>query len=395
MWVDRFSSHVISVKKVEKDSGDPTIAVLTCYGPHNRKPGQRVRVVSGVPKAGSEAYFSRTLNPYEFGLFDIIAQSGISAPNVLKYQMTQAPSVGRVQDTPCIPPNTLDDPPACIFDTVFLGPDDIGFSTDGGSEAVAEGNRVFNCGTGGSYHDTFGTKDQTDRNNYYSDVWTGPYQNMGRASELKAGSLSISGTSATFQADNDHGLVVGQAVRFFPPLGNPAQEYFAVTTVPTSDSFTFEVSGTVTLIPPYTFGALWQVRLAIRENNVIELGRAEHAGTGYGYSSAIPFYSGPHPSQYVFRAVIIANNIIRIISGSSNASAKGIEILDTERALVEGNIIDLLVQPGMNISGSRSLQFFNNQTPSGVLLRPTLIPPTDAVPDDLAIQVEEDFFVAL
>lgn len=392
MWVDRFSSHPVSVQQLKRNTSDSTIAELTSHGPHNRKPGQWVRVPAVNIKPGTEAYFSKTLNiaNAEFGRFPIIDGS-ITAPNVLKYQMDHAPSVALVQDTYCLPPNTPDNSPACMWDTVFLGVRNAGFSTDGGSEAIAESNRVFNAAVGGSYHDTWGTKDQTDRNNYYSDVVTGPDQNMGSYSALKQGSLSVVGTTATFTTTDPHGLVVGQAVRIDPFLGTPPQEYFAVTSVPTLTTFTFEVSGMGTPMPPYSFGALWQVGLAIRENNVIELGQAHHATTTWGYSIGVRFLSGPHDTQYVFRSVIARGNVIRLIPSSTNSLAQGIQLLNVERAVVENNLIDLLSQAPMSVGGSKPLHFFNNQDSSGALIQPA----TGQIAPDLRVRIEDALTMAL
>lgn len=382
MWVDRFSSHRIPVQKLERDASDSTVAILTSHGPHFRKPGQWVRVysVSSPTPAGTEAYYGR---------FPII-DDGITSPGVLKYRMNSAPTKLIVQDTACPGGSTT-----CQQDTVFLGVGNVGFSSDGGSEAVAEGNRVFNTAYGGSYHDTWGTKDQTDRNNYYSDVLSGPYQNMGQSSALKLGSLSVAGTTATFTTVQPHGLVVGQAVRINPLLGTPPQEYFAVTAVPTATTFTFQVSGTVTLVPPYSFGALWQVGLTIRDNNVIELGQAHHVGTGYGYSSGLPFYAGLHGTQYVFRSVIARDNIIRLSSASSNPFARAIQLQNIEKALVERNVSDVLYQPSIDVYYSGPLHFFNNETSSGALIRPAAGIPTDPIADDLRTRIEDAMMFAL
>ena len=552
MWVDRFSSHPVSVQKVEKDAGDGTgtTAILTCHGPHSRKPGQWVRVVTVTdpPPAGTAAYYGR---------FPII-DGTITSPGVLRYRMNSAPDVAMVQDTYCLPPGTPDNPPACRWDTIFLGLRNAGFTTDGGSEAVAEGNRVFNTAAGGSYHDTWRTKDQTDRNNYYSDVLSGPYQNMGGSSALKLGSslvhdgtiatftsahphglsagqsvtirgavenfsytnpyngtftvlsnpapstnsfsysmlstpssnaggspvfgaiqtgtlqrvtndpafglvaiftktahgfnvgdfisvfgvngatanpyngvvqivakdnntftyklasdpgptysgtptcatavvtpLAVNGTAATFNTVFPHGLVIGQAVRISPPLGIPPQEFFAVTQVPSATGFKFEVTGPVTLTPPYSFGALWQVGLAIRENNVIELGKAHHVQTEWGYSSAIPLSSVPHGTQYVFRSVIVRDNLIRLLSGSSNQLARAIQLTNAERAVVEDNLIDLIGLPPIGVAFSRPLHFFNNQSLSGALIPADEGIPTEPITDDLRIRIEDALTLAL
>jgi hypothetical protein len=52
-------------------------------------------------------------------------------------------------------------------------------SADNGTATVVEENSIYNCSTGGPYHDTGSTKDLTIRDNYYHNVYVGPVQNMG------------------------------------------------------------------------------------------------------------------------------------------------------------------------------------------------------------------------
>lgn len=191
MWVDRSSSHPIPIQSLIKDP-DPnnstgTTAILTTHGPHNRKLGQHVRVIARIsPLAGGGAFY---------GWFPIIE---ISSPQVLKYRMAAAPTALSVQ--------------------AVLGVLNLGFAVDSGSEAVAEGNRTFNSGVAGPYHDTWGTKDFVARNNYFSDCFRGPYQNLSLTSELKVGSSityqNISGQwVATFTTHLPHGLQINDTVK--------------------------------------------------------------------------------------------------------------------------------------------------------------------------------------
>jgi hypothetical protein len=140
-----------------------------------------------------------------------------------------------------------------------------------------------------------------------------------------------------------------------------------VATVPTASSFTFDTRGQP--VPGNYFGALWQVGLAVRENNVIELGQAHHKETGWGPSSGLPFYSAEHGSEYVFRSVVAKNNLIGLVPGSSNTSARAIEPWNVENAVVEHNLIDLLSATPINTLYSKPLHFFNNQTSSGSLVK--------------------------
>jgi hypothetical protein len=234
MWLDRFSSHPVPVEKIELDSSDPPIARLTCRSPHYRKEGLWVRVLPSTspPPPGAAAYYGR---------FPII-NGGITSPIVLKYQMNGAPTTSSV--------------PAGDWLGVF----NAGVSVDGGSEAVAEGNCLFNTAVGGPYHDTWGTRDFIARQNYYSDVFRGPYQNMTLTSALKLGSSltyqNIGGQwIAMFTTYQPHGLQSGAnpdkvkirgAVAGYsytnPYTEDPNDAGFTVLSTPTDTSFTYALA---------------------------------------------------------------------------------------------------------------------------------------------------------
>jgi len=254
---------------------------------------------------------------------------------------------------------------------------------------------VFSCRTAGPYHDTWGTKDFVTRDNYFSDVLVGPLQSITGHSDLKPGTLSLAGTTATFTTMQPHGLVVGQGVQISPQLGVPPQSFFAVTAVPSSTSFTFEVSGNPPLSPPYSFGAMWQVDLAVFENNVIELIEAYHPNTTYGYSSGLGFYSQPHDTQYRFRRLVVRRNVINVIPGPLGSLARAIELQNVENALVEHNVTNATYQAPLTANLSKPLHFHNNHKPSGALIEPLMISPTDEIADDLRTRVEDALTLAL
>ena len=155
------------------------------------------------------------------------------------------------------------------------------------------------------------------------------------------------------------------------------------------------IKGSGTAPPGSYFAALWQVGLAIRENNVIELGKAHHVQTEWGYSSALPLSSGPHGTQYVFRSVIIRDNLIRLLPNSSNQLARAIQLTNAERAVVEDNLIDLIGLPPIGVAFNQPLHFFNNQTLSGALIPPAAGIPTELIQDDLRIRIEDALILAL
>jgi len=112
-----------------------------------------------------------------------------------------------------------------------------------------EGNKVFHCLTGGPYHDTWGSKDVTVRNNYHHDVITGPYQNIGPGvSTTNAGialkSLQNSGLVATAETFKPHGLLAGTDTVNISGASNSAYNgsKIPVKTVPTATTFTYDLA---------------------------------------------------------------------------------------------------------------------------------------------------------
>ena len=106
------------------------------------------------------------------------------------------------------------------------------------------------------------------------------------------------------------------------------------------------------------------------------------------------FYSIAHGTQYVFRSVIVRDNFINLVAGSSNSFAQAIQLGNVERAVIENNLIDLLSHPhipSMSVGDSKPLHFFNNQSSSGSLIQPL----SGMDGDDLRIRIEDALTFAL
>jgi hypothetical protein len=220
-------------------------------------------------------------------------------------------------------------------DKASLGVPYFALSADNGVAAVVEGNRVYNCSTGGPYHDTGSTKDLTIRDNYYHNVYFGPVQNMGLISQAagrdtparpaenltRGGSGNRTATLATPQLA-PHGLSVGEAVVIANAfVGGHASEYFNghfyVAQVLSGTQFTYvmkgDPGGDADASPAPLFGRLWQLGRVAIENNVIELMRS--LSDAHYQPRAIdigvnfpPFWVDP----YVFRHVVVRGNLIRM-----------------------------------------------------------------------------------
>ncbi len=367
MWIGRWRSHPVSVQKVERVSAGSVIAELTSYTPHNKRPGEWLNLtgVASPSPAGGEAYYGRL--PVEFS-----GSPPEPTSTKIRYRMNSSPSLAAITDT---------NPPAVGngYDQLFIGISTNAFSSDGGSEAITEGNRVFNSSVGGSYHDTGGSRDQTDRNNYYSNVARGPdqflHQNFGLPGVLQPGQLQIAGNTATVSAIRnglpfEHGIKNDQAVLVQPAVGG--KSFFAVT-AETQTTFSFAVPIGTTGPSIIQFAAVWQVGLAVRENNVIEMGDASNIKTGYGYSLGMRIDAAIHEDQRVYQSVIVKNNCFFQAGVYPFEQARGVQIAETARAMIEGNLIGTLSAYSLLVTRCEPLYLSENFNPAGIRLNPAKI----------------------
>ena len=91
-----------------------------------------------------------------------------------------------------------------------------------------------------------------------------------------------------------------------------------------------------------TFEALWQVGQLVFEDNVVEIA-ARPMGTPTPPVPLGVFIEGDieRVDPYSYRTVIIRNNWIRRVAGNLNTDPIGIQIKNTEAAVVEGNVVDV------------------------------------------------------
>ncbi len=412
MWVGRFSSQRISVKRIERDDTydlTGTTAILTTYGPHYRRPGEWIEIVSS-----SAGKLTGAELPY-YGRFEVldVEQPSLTEtnPSRLTYRMYTRPGRAVVADG-------TDSPPVDFFlDFPYLGKSSVGFSSDGGSEAVAEGNRIFNTRIGGAYHDFGLTTDQTDRNNYYHDVLSGPYQNIDGVQNTGSGLLRQvkeflppSGTTVTVRTHKDHGIEPGQAVRIATNNVKPSDDFYyrvvsvvkqdldAIPPVEASFTFTFDPKE---VLPPANpkpwFAVLWQVRLAARENNVIELGDASHQNAPSAGSHAIAFNAVDHgKGKRIFQSVLVRDNIVAPGPSSLASRSYAVTVNDAERAIVDGNTIGVARKDAVIVQISGPLFFSENRTPAGIIVEPTIgTSGNEVLPEALNARVKDALILSL
>jgi len=140
--------------------------------------------------------------------------------------------------------------------SAFIYPLFQGGSVDLGTAAVYEGNRILNC-IPATYHDTYNTKDQILRNNYFRAVAYGHYQNLGGpavsttsyfvplASLTASGVLGMTATATTTQP---HGFSTGDQVI----IENATQPQYNTSTGNSNVPWSVTVTGLSTFT--YTMG---------------------------------------------------------------------------------------------------------------------------------------------
>ncbi len=353
------SSHGTGVLKQSIQHVENLIYRLTTHNPHNLTENNRVRV-SGVSLKVTAAE-SRSYN----GSFKV---TEILSDRDLEFELLGNPEHGLDQ---------IDyDNPIQIH-----GPSNV-ITIAGGTGAVAEGNRIYHCGTGGPWHDFFSTLDSTSRNNYYHDVKAGPFENLGGAPVLPpdpapvppyaVGTLSHQNLIATFALGAAHGVSVGDGVHVRDASPDQFNGLFSVKSI-TPTSFTYELTadpGVSQASGVPKFVRLWQTRRLVMENNIIELGFLAYPYL-FGQPSAVWIAGTAIAPVYRHQRLVVRGNIIRHTdnlfdpSGAPFAVALG----SIGRGIVESNVINLFsIYPAPIIyNSSGALTFFNNRTIAGNL----------------------------
>ena len=149
LWVGKFPSHLVQIVGVSvSTAGPPYTVTVTTATAHFLVPF----IVGGPPRRAAIYNVSMA---QDNGVFQVY---GVSSPTVFTFQL-----------------NTLYGNPT-ITGAELMGAD---FQIGGvrtGTASVFEGNRILNC-TSANYQDTWNSRDQIRRNNYYRSVSQASYDN--------------------------------------------------------------------------------------------------------------------------------------------------------------------------------------------------------------------------
>jgi hypothetical protein len=342
MWIGRFSSHFVPITQLSWSGGTVTLTTAT---PHFRVEGNNV-VVNNVQPFGYNGSFKVThvLSPYQ-----------------LQFALSSDPG-----------------------GATGLGHIGVAFqamSADGGTAAIAEGNRIFNTRVGGPYHDTYNTKDLIVRNNHYRNVVSGPYQALGAVSStsdlITLVSLTNSGTIAIATTSQPHGFAVNDRVIIAGATGTDANYYNSPVegvqiTAVTSTTFRYQMGGTPSGAaqgsPGYATAdagiprqrLLTSLSYALESGGYVATAQTSYAQHGFAKGDAVfvskatgqahnEYFNGYHviigvPDARTFKFALLDNPNPPAQSGSSPSGYFG-RLWQTGRLMIENNVFELVPTP--------------------------------------------------
>ncbi len=261
---------------------------------------------------------------------------------------------------------------------------------------VIEGNQVHNTQYGGPYINYSSSRDLAVRNNIYRNVLKGPYWNLGTlGSTYGGGNLTRTGTVATVTVPTGHYLSQGDRVKLAGTPNN-FDGIHQVTSV-AGNTFTFSTSATAPSATLTSIQKVFGVDRLVVEENTVELA-TQTTGELIGIHLHDNGLTGQDPTYpaYPFGDVTIRDNRIRYVDGAfgSNYAGYGIQVNGAKNLLVRNNVIDCApLNPVRNIRCG-SVEYFNDTTPAGVLIR-GYNEDTSRKYDELETDAEDAFILGL
>jgi hypothetical protein len=215
---------------------------------------------------------------------------------------------------------------------------------------VVEGNQVHNTRFGGPYCKNSSSRDLVVRNNFYKNVFKGPYWNLGTlAPSYGSGTLSRTLTVATVTVTAGHSLSKLDRVKI---AGSPSNfDGIHQVTGTSGNTFTFDTS--VTAVSSSTLSSVQKVygvdKLAV-EANIVELalqtsGAADDVVGIYLHDAALAGQDPGYPA-YPHGDVIVRDNKVRYLDGAYQTSPAyigyGIQVNWAKNLLVRNNVIEAI-----------------------------------------------------
>ena len=330
-------------------------------------------VVSVVTADGASGYVGVT----DCGIEEVIAISPASSPNGASITVLHA---GPASDAASGSNEGYGTGPFirnCFVDcgSPAAFPEYQGLSMAWCKGGIVEGNQVHNTKFGGPYCNYSTCRDLAVRNNFYKNVFKGPFWNLGTLGlSYGGGNLSRSLTVATVTVTAGHYLTTGDRVKI---AGSPNNfDGIHQVTGTSGNTFTFDTS--VTAASSSTVSSVqkvYGVDKVVVEANTIELalqtsGAPDDVVGIYLNDAALTGQDSVYPA-YPHGDVIVRDNKIRYLDGATNPAyiGYGIQANGIKNLLVRNNFIEVVPSNPIRNNRCGSVGYFNDKTPTGVLIQ--------------------------
>jgi hypothetical protein len=266
---------------------------------------------------------------------------------------------------------------------------------------IVEGNQVHNTKHGGPYINKASSRDLIVLNNFYKNVFKGPYWNLGTLAPTYTGTLTLArvGTVATVTVTGGHNLTKGERVKI---VGSPNNfdGIHQVTSI-SGNTFTFDTS--VTAVSSSTLSSVQKVfgvdKLVV-EGNTVELA-TQTTGELIGihvHDNGLTGQDSVYPA-YPYGDAVIRDNKIRYLDGAFQASPAyigyGIQVNGAKNLLVSNNVVEAVPANPIRNNRCGSVKYFNDKTPAGTLIQGINEGNSNKKYDELETDAEDALVLAL
>jgi hypothetical protein len=268
---------------------------------------------------------------------------------------------------------------------------------------IVEGNQVYNTKYGGPYGSLSSAREMVVRSNLYKNIVKGPFWTLATLSPTGLQSLQRdltgdpTGKTAIATTSSTHYLLAGDRVKV-DASSAPAnyKGVFVVKDVPASNQFRYVMvanpgSGSVT---GPTKQKIFGVAKLVVEENTIELATGSTGLIGVHLDDAS---LSPQAPDYAHGDVLIRDNRIRYLDGAFDSTYAGyaVQANGAKNLIVRTNVVDCA--PGNPIRNNRcgSVQYFDDRTPAGILIRGIDEGNANKKYDELQTDAEDAFILGM
>jgi hypothetical protein len=268
---------------------------------------------------------------------------------------------------------------------------------------IIEGNQVHNTWYAGPYLTRWSARDILVRNNTFKNVVGGPFPNLpapGTSITVSSFTLPEASPSTLVEAttSSNHPLATGDRVKITNGT-DPLLNGVFIITVTAANKFRYKASSRPNPAGTGTMQKVLGVEKLLIEANVTELAPFT---SGSNTPIAIQLNansSGAQSLAYAYGDVVIRENKVRYLDGLFDATYLGypMKVVGARNLIVRDNVIESAPtsQPALQNSLCGSVSYFNDQTPTGVLVQGVNSDQSNKKYSELATDAEDALLMTL